>query len=152
MIIKHDILKRLREENGLTLNAVANRIGVTEATVSRYESGQIKRVSPKVMMGYSALFDVPISMLYENPETEWVNALSEAGLRDPRVTGFIEYLEEQAQREAIHTECTEDEIKLIKAWRKADLKTKQLVALALNVTSIVEVSIVHEDKEEDDDL
>ena len=135
MVINSEEIKRLRTSKGLTLKDVATRLDVSEGTVSRYESGEIKRVSPKVMLGYSKLFNVPIRYLYENAETEWVTALEEAGLHDPRVAGFIEYLEEQAQKEAIETQCTEEEINLLNAWRKADAKTKSLVSLALNLNA-----------------
>ena len=143
MVINNEEIKRLRTSKGLTLKDVATRLDVSEGTVSRYESGEIKRVSPKVMLGYSKLFNVPIRYLYENAETEWVTALEEAGLHDPRVAGFIEYLEEQAQKEAIETQCTEEEINLLNAWRKADAKTKSLVSLALNlnISSITEPTV-----------
>ena len=143
MVINSEEIKRLRTSKGLTLKDVATRLDVSEGTVSRYESGEIKRVSPKVMLGYSKLFNVPIRYLYENAETEWVTALEEAGLHDPRVAGFIEYLEEQAQKEAIETQCTEEEINLLNAWRKADAKTKSLVSLALNLnaSSIIEPTV-----------
>lgn len=143
MVINSEEIKRLRTSKGLTLKDVATRLDVSEGTVSRYESGEIKRVSPKVMLGYSKLFNVPIRYLYENAETEWVTALEEAGLHDPRVAGFIEYLEEQAQKEAIETQCTEEEINLLNAWRKADAKTKSLVSLALNlnISSITEPTV-----------
>lgn len=142
MVINSEEIKQLRIKNGLTLKDVAIRLDVSEGTVSRYESGQIKRVSPKVMLGYSKLFRVPINTLYENAETEWVQALEEAGLHDPRVAGFIEYLEEQAQKDNTDDiNLTDDEVELVLAFRKADLKTKQLVAFALNVTSIVEPTV-----------
>ena len=143
MVINSEEIKRLRTSKGLTLKDVATRLDVSEGTVSRYESGEIKRVSPKVMLGYSKLFNVPIRYLYENAETEWVTALEEAGLHDPRVAGFIEYLEEQAQKEAIETQCTEEEINLLNAWRKVDAKTKSLVALALNLnaSAIIEPTV-----------
>ena len=134
MKIKHDILKQLRVEHGLTQGDVATRLGITEATVSRYESGQIQRVSPNVLLGYSRLLKVPITALYENPETEWVTALEEAGLQDPRVAGFIEYLEEQAQKDAADDiKLTQSEIGLITAYRNADDKTKNIVNFALNL-------------------
>ena len=134
MKIKNDILKQLRIEHGLTQGDVATRLGITEATVSRYESGQIQRVSPNILLGYSRLLKVPITALYENPETEWVTALEEAGLQDPRVAGFIEYLEEQAQKDAVDDiKLTQSEIGLITAYRNADDKTKNIVNFALNL-------------------
>lgn len=134
MKINADAIKQLRIDNGLTQGDVAARLKISEATISRYESGQIQRVSPNVLLGYSKLFNVPITALYENPETEWVKALEEAGLKDPRVAGFIEYLEEQAQKDDLdEIKLTQEEIGLITAYRNADDKTKNIVNFALNL-------------------
>ncbi len=139
MIINNDEIKRLRISKGLTLKDVAVRLKVTEATISRYESGQIKRISPKVMLGYAKLFNVPINSLYENAETEWVNALEEAGLHDPRVAGFIEYLEEQAQKEAVElNDLSPKESELIQKYRAADDKIKNIVDTALGVSVYID--------------
>ncbi len=139
MIINNDEIKRLRISKGLPLKDVAVRLKVTEATISRYESGQIKRISPKVMLGYAKLFNVPINSLYENAETEWVNALEEAGLHDPRVAGFIEYLEEQAQKEAVElNDLSPKESELIQKYRAADDKIKNIVDTALGVSVYID--------------
>ena len=133
MKINSEEIKRLRVEHGLTLKDVAARLDTSEATISRYESGAIQRVSPKVMLGYSKLFHVPINALYENPQTEWVSALEEAGLRDPRVAGFLEYLEEMAQKEnGEDVQLSEHELALILAYRAADRRTQQIVDFTLN--------------------
>ena len=102
MKINTEAIRQLRIQNGLTQNDVAVRLGVSEATVSRYESGQINKVSPKVLLGYSKLFHVSINSLYENAETEWVNALEEAGMHDPRVAGFIEYLGSKPEKKLLN--------------------------------------------------
>ena len=130
-IINSEEMKRLRIKHGLTLKDVAARLKIAEATVSRYESGQIKKASPTVLIGYSKLFDVPINTLYENAHTEWVTALEEAGLQDPRVAGFIEYLEEQAQKDSGDIVLTQEETNLVILYRKADSKTRHLVEYAL---------------------
>ena len=138
MKINSEEIKRLRIEHGLTLKDVAVRIGVSEATVSRYENETVRKVSPSVMLGYSKLFNVPINALYENAQTEWVSALEEAGLRDPRVAGFIEYLEEQAQKESTdEISLTPEETQMILAYRDADDKTRQIVNFALNVPKLM---------------
>lgn len=139
MKINHQAIRNLRINKGLTLKDVAVRLNVTEGTVSRYESGQIQRVSPKVMLGYSKLFDVPINYLYENAETEWVKALEEAGLHDPRVAGFIEYLEEQAKKEAVDSlELDENEINVALAYRAADEQAKRIVRFTLGIKDNLE--------------
>jgi len=134
--INTEAIKQYRIHSGLTQNDVAIRLGVSEATISRYESGAIEKVSPKVMLGYAKLFHVPINTFYENAQTEWVTALEEAGLQDPRVAGFIEYLEEQAQKEAKEAfDLSKFEIDLVSAYRKSDEKTKHLVTYALGIAS-----------------
>lgn len=136
MKINTEAIKQYRIHSGLTQNDVAIRLGVSEATISRYESGAIEKVSPKVMLGYAKLFHVPINTFYENAQTEWVTALEEAGLQDPRVAGFIEYLEEQAQKEAKEAfDLSKFEIDLVSAYRKSDDKTKHLVTYALGIAN-----------------
>lgn len=138
-IINSEEMKRLRIQHGLTQGDVAARLKIAEATVSRYEAGIIKKASPAVLIGYSQLFNVPISSLYENARTEWVTALEEAGLQDPRVAGFIEYLEEQALKETKDSmNLTPIEVELTNAYRNADEKTKHMVAYMLGVESILD--------------
>lgn len=74
-----DILKNRRIDLGLTLKEVADKVGVSEATVSRWESGDIANmrrdriaalasvldVSPGVIMGW----EEPHEGYYLNPET-----------------------------------------------------------------------------------
>lgn len=139
MKINTEAIKQYRIHSGLTQNDVAIRLGVSEATISRYESGAIEKVSPKVMLGYAKLFHVPINTFYENAQTEWVTALEEAGLQDPRVAGFIEYLEEQAQKEynaSSETKLSNIETEIISAYRQADGKTRHLVAYALGLNIV----------------
>ena len=81
---------------------------------------------------------IHVNSLYENPETEWVTALEEAGLKDPRVAGFIEYLEEQAQKDAVEDiKLDSHEIEIINAYRKADEQTKRIIDFSLGVKSSI---------------
>jgi len=148
MKINSEAIKNLRIENGLSLQDVAARLGVSEGTISRYENAKIQRVSPNVLAGYSKLFRVPITTLYENPETEWVTALEEAGLRDPRVAGFIEYLEEQAQKESEGIALSPEEYDIIVAYRSTDTHTRKLVLYALGVPCGEDVDIAKSKKED----
>ena len=142
MKINGDEIKRLRIEHGLSLKDVAIRLNISEPTASRYENGQVKRVSPNVMLGYSRLFNVPIGLLYENAQTEWVSALEEAGLRDPRVAGFIEYLEEKAQKDSTEEiNLSDKETALILAYRNADKRTQQIVDFTLNAPNGMNIQV-----------
>lgn len=51
-------IKSLRKERGLTLLQVAEKLGVTESTVQRYESGNIKNLKYETMVELAELFDV----------------------------------------------------------------------------------------------
>ena len=134
MKIDSSVLKQLRIDNGMRLSDVAARLQISEATISRYESGQIQKVSPRILIGYSKLFRVPINFLCENSDSDWVDALQEAGLRDPRVKGFIEYLEEQAEREMNDINLSNEELDIAVAYRNADERTRELVRYALKIS------------------
>ncbi len=136
MKLNGDLLRELREDSGLTLKAAAIRLNISEATLSRYECGQIQRPAPSVLIGCSKLYRVPINVLYDQPEPEWVSALQESGLKDPRVAGFLQYLNEQAEKEMNNDNFTisEKEKEIINALRSADEKTIRLVTYALGLT------------------
>lgn len=51
-------LKELRKENRMTLEEVAESIGLTRATIQRYESGKITNVPLETYDKLAALFDV----------------------------------------------------------------------------------------------
>lgn len=133
MRIDSKIIKELRKENGLRLSDVAAHLHVSEATVSRYESGEIRRASPSIITSYAKLFRVPINYICENMDDDWVEVLQEARLKDPRVAGFIQYLEEQAEKEINSNSfvVSDEEKELIIAYREADEKTRNLVTYAL---------------------
>lgn len=133
MKLNGDLLRELRENNGLTLKAAATRLNISEATLSRYELNNIQRPAPSVLIGCSKLYRVPINVLYDQPEPEWVSALQESGMRDPRVAGFLQYLDELAEKE-MNSESfvlTDSEKDIMIAFRNADEKTRNLVIYAL---------------------
>ena len=51
-------LKQLRKEKGMTLEDVAGNIGVTRATIQRYETGKITNVPLETYDKLAALFGV----------------------------------------------------------------------------------------------
>lgn len=67
-------LRNLREKNSLTQEEVGKRIGVTKATVNRYETGEID-IKRTIAIKLSEVFDVSPAYIMgwideENPETE----------------------------------------------------------------------------------
>ena len=60
----HEKLRRLRLEKGMTLADVSKKIGVNEATVQRYESGQIRNLKQKTIAKFAELFGVaPLDLI-----------------------------------------------------------------------------------------
>lgn len=59
-------IKKYRKEKDLTLKELADKIGLTEATVQKYESGNIKKVDVEMLKKLSDA----LSVLPENL-TEW---------------------------------------------------------------------------------
>lgn len=57
------VLKRRRKELGLTLAQIADKMGVAEATVQRWESGNIKSLRHDKIVRLANLLDVPPSTL-----------------------------------------------------------------------------------------
>jgi transcriptional regulator with XRE-family HTH domain len=49
-------IKEMRQRRGLTLLEVAEHLGVKEATVQRYESGNIKNIKHKTIYKLADLF------------------------------------------------------------------------------------------------
>lgn len=59
----NEILKVRRKELGLTLKEVADRVGVSEATVSRWESGDIKNMRRDRVAALARVLDLPPAVL-----------------------------------------------------------------------------------------
>ena len=59
----HERIKELRTALGLTLLDVANALGVKEATVQRYESGEIKNPKHETVLEMAKLFHCTPSYL-----------------------------------------------------------------------------------------
>lgn len=131
--VNGDMMRRVREDNGLTLKQTAQRLKVSDATLSRYECNSIARPDPDVLIGYSRIFRMPVNVFYEGTDPDWVTALQEGGLHDPRVAGYIDYLKEQAQKSTNTVQINEHEADLLAAYRSADEKTQQIVDFALGL-------------------
>ena len=71
MEIWHKRIKELRENTDVTLKDMAKIIGVSEATVQRYESGKIHELPYKVIIAYAEKFHVYPSYIMgwaDNPD------------------------------------------------------------------------------------
>lgn len=54
-----DLLKSRRLEKGLTMKEVADAVGVSEGTISRYESGDIANMRRSSIVALSRVLDIP---------------------------------------------------------------------------------------------
>ena len=72
-------IKSKRIRLGLTQKEVAQKVGVTEATVSRWESGEIANMRRDKIMKLSELLQLPPSVIMDLPEKRQQNANSHPG-------------------------------------------------------------------------
>lgn len=69
----HELIKMKRKERNMTLRDVADRIGVSEATVSRWESGSVGSMKRQNVAALARLFDVSPAVLMDWEEYEEEN-------------------------------------------------------------------------------
>ena len=77
MSVLYDRIKERRSASGLTLLEVAEKLGVKEATMQRYESGQIKNIRHETILALSSIFSCSPSYLMG-----WIDTLFEAPAAD----------------------------------------------------------------------
>lgn len=69
----HELIRMKRKERNMTLKDVAERIGVSEATVSRWESGSVGSMKRQNVAALARLFDVSPAVLMDWEEYEEEN-------------------------------------------------------------------------------
>lgn len=70
------VIRDRRAALGLTLEEVANRVGVTKSTVRKWEHGLVQRIGVEKITRLASVLDVPVTELIE--ETELVEAIQES--------------------------------------------------------------------------
>ena len=83
----NEVMKFRRQELGLTQKEVAARVGVTEATVSRWESGDIKNMKREKIATLARVLDIPPAVLMD-----WETFDAEAAERRRIINEFTDYL------------------------------------------------------------
>lgn len=58
-----DIIKEKRLEHGLTMKELAQKVGVSEGTISRWESGEIANMRRGAMVALSKVLDISPEVL-----------------------------------------------------------------------------------------
>lgn len=61
----NEVIRMRRKELGYTMKEIANAVGVSEATVSRWESGDIRNMRRDKIAALSRVLDVPPAVLMD---------------------------------------------------------------------------------------
>lgn len=61
----NEVMKTRRKELGYTMKEVAERVGVSEATVSRWESGDIKNMRRDRIAALARVLEIPPAVLMD---------------------------------------------------------------------------------------
>ena len=78
----NELIRYKRKEMGMTMKDVADRIGVSEATVSRWESGSVGSMKRQNVAALARLFDLSPAVLMDWEEYEEENATRKMLIRD----------------------------------------------------------------------
>lgn len=54
-----NIIRKLRKQHGLTMKELAQKVGVSEGTISRWESGEIANMKRNYIAALSKVFSIP---------------------------------------------------------------------------------------------
>lgn len=103
MAALNDRIKEMRISRGFTLLDVAEKLGVKEATMQRYESGQIKNIKHKTILSLSDIFHCSPSYLM--------------GWED----------EENADSKVTKNSSTCDEVALLESYRSLSEEGKEYI-------------------------
>ena len=83
MGIINERIKEQRQTTGLTLAQVAEELGVKEATVQRYESGEIKNIKHEIISKLATIFNCSPAYLmgWENNKPDELSAKAEKDIK-----------------------------------------------------------------------
>lgn len=68
-----DLIKSRRIELGMTMKELGDAVGVSEATISRYESGQIANMKRTTIIALSKVLDIPTARFIDCDDEETTN-------------------------------------------------------------------------------
>ena len=104
VIIMKNYLANRRKELGLTMKEVADSIGVSEATVSRWESGAIANMRRDRIAKYASILDVsPTFIMTGETESDEPNAIDKENNPIVLDDEALELLEELKERPEMRT-------------------------------------------------
>ena len=98
----NELMKQRRKEADLTMKQVADYVGVSEGTISRWESGEISNMKRNHILGLSKVLSIPVEILLgrQNPNEGVVTAKRipvlgrvAAGYPTEAIENIVDYVE-----------------------------------------------------------
>lgn len=116
-----DMLKQRRIELNLTMKELADKVGVSEGTISRWESGNIANMRRNLVKSYAKALDISPSIIMG-----WEDS-------DPEET----FPENESDSETPVFEISDFEKKLVFAFRKSDVQDAVCRLLNLDYSELI---------------
>lgn len=98
MAILNKRIKEQRLQCGFTLLEVANRLGIKEATMQRYESGEIKNIKHETVLELSRIFNCSPAYLMGWEEKEEIPAETD---RDNEIINMFSTLTDEEKKSVL---------------------------------------------------
>ena len=150
MSIVNERMRDLRRMSDVTLLDMAKRIGVSEATVQRYESGKIEKVPYKAIIEYAKAFNVVPEYIMgwvENKHQKELNIFDLANNKEAAdKTREDKFRNQYELQEPIDITLTKEEYIIIEGYRKLDHSQKELVKRAVLYEEGLNRSVTDSDK------
>lgn len=136
MEVWHKRIKELRENTDVTLKDMAKIIGVSEATVQRYESGKIHELPYKVIEAYAEKFNVTPSYIMG-----WTNSPNQLSIFDfskdlqitrDSINKNFENMYEQLIKANVDFHISDEEKTIIEIYRDMPDSEKEMMKRLIN--------------------
>lgn len=133
-----DLLKNRREELELTQKEVADYVGVSEATISRWESGEIKNLKRNRIASLAKVLNLPPSLIVGDIDSELIEL--EKNTSSVATTEGMKRYEKYAKLDLDEivlgggnvVVCSQEEEEILNLYRKADPHDKETVRQVLS--------------------
>lgn len=153
MAIWNERIRSKRQEKGITLAQIANKLGVTEATAQRYESGNIKSVPYEHMCAYGEILGCSPAYLMGWEDAEEIgNIFHRRSINSVKKLIKSEFGKEEAEHFELYIELNSSNQKKVDLYTK-NLLTNQQMEYELNAAhERTDIELTDEMKKHDDDI
>lgn len=118
-------MKKLRKENGLTLEDLAQMLGKNKSTIHRYEKGEIENLPLASLEPIAtALKTTPAYLMgWEDDEIETSNEIKKES---------DDFYDDMESKMSLY--LPEEEVEIIKQYRASDETTREIIRKILSIT------------------